>query len=58
MIKSEDFLLTFEPSKNLPSPGGRGRRGGGLKFLLSTPTLSLPHRRVRGEGKEISNIFG
>jgi hypothetical protein len=32
---------------NLPSSGGRGERGGGIKASFFTPTLTLPRRRGR-----------
>jgi hypothetical protein len=44
--------------KNLPSLGGRGERGGGIKASFFTPTLTLPRRRGRGITGEIKTIFG
>jgi hypothetical protein len=38
--------------------GGDEGEGDQKVFIQSTPTLSVPHQRGRGIGREISNIFG
>jgi len=64
MFKSEDLSLTFSEMfpQNLPSPTWEGMKGRGgqiqIKFLLSTLTLALPHRKGEGIIEKISNIFG
>jgi hypothetical protein len=45
---------------NLPSPGGRGRRGGGLKFFLSTPAPAYRQAGylspIEGEGERVEKF--
>jgi len=58
-LKPENLSLTFRKNpKKSPLPWREGMEGRGNWFLLSTPTLALPHRRGRENIGEISNIFG
>jgi len=40
-------MLNEKFPKQTPLPWWEGRKGRGSKFLLSTPTFILPHRRGR-----------
>ena len=50
MVKSEDFLLTFfQCTPKISPPLVGGDEGEGDKEFVSTPTLTLPHRKGGGE---------